>query len=234
MAVAIMFPLLGGLFFIVNNEKLIPSLIFVLIGTLVSFILYVCYLLKKDVYFYQLALGFFSWGASFGFGSWLVFTTVVSGSLIKIIPFYMTFSFSALIFAVYSVSLFLKYHIDFKKHEGFYLEGLDFSTGIIDPLKTRFFNSKIDQKEIAHSPFFLPIKVFLFFAIPIGGAGCAVLMRHIGESSRLIILALAMYSLSIMSIIGGMPGFYSIFALAKLQIRHRKWFVLKTDKKPVK
>jgi hypothetical protein len=227
-AILIFFPLFGGIYYIVNQERLFPSLVFIAIGDVVTIVLFICHLINKKSYFFQIAIGFVSLGISFGFGGWLVFTTILSSALKNMISTPITYSFSALVFLSYSIVLFMRYHIDFKKNEHKYLKGLDFSTGIIDPLKTKLFNPKLDQNEIAKSPFVFPIKIFLFIAIPLGGVGCVAIMGHLGNSVQFIIFALAMYTLSTISIIGGMAGYYSLFTLARLQIKHKKWFLLIT------
>lgn len=218
----------GGIYYIVNQERLFPSLIFIILGDSISALLYGCHLANKKYYFFQLALGFFSWGVSFGFGGWLVFTTILSGALRNIVSTPITYTISALIFLSYSTVLFMRYYIDFKKNEHKYLKGIDFSTGIIDPLKTKLFNAKLDQKEIEHSPFFLPVKLFLFIGIPLGGIGCVLLLSHLGESIKFILFALTTYSSSIIGIVSGMAGYFSLFTLARLQIKHKKWFQLAT------
>jgi hypothetical protein len=227
-ATIIFFPLFGGVIYIVNQERLFPSLVFIATGDIVTLILYICHLLYKKSYFFQIAIIFFIVGSIFAFGGWLAFTAMLSNILKNNISSLICYIVSAMIFLSYSIMLFIKYHVDFSKNEHSYLKGIDFSTGIIDPLKTKLFNSKINENEIAHSPFFIPVKILLFIGMPLGAAGSVILFKHAGESTLVLVLGLASYCLSIIGIISGMPGYYSLFTIARLQIKHKKRLLLIT------
>jgi hypothetical protein len=227
--VLLFFPMFGGIYYIVNQERSVSFFNFHhAMGIVSRHCSMVVIWQTRNIISFNWHLVFFRWGVSFGFGGWLVFTTILSRALRNIVSTPITYTISALIFLSYSTVLFMRYYIDFKKNEHKYLKGIDFSTGIIDPLKTKLFNAKLDQKEIEHSPFFLPVKLFLFIGIPLGGIGCVLLLSHLGESIKFILFALTTYSSSIIGIVSGMAGYFSLFTLARLQIKHKKWFQLAT------
>jgi hypothetical protein len=222
----ILFPLFGALYFFINEENQWPLIVFISVGYFISLFLLFCHLINKKLYFFQIAFSFFGFIGALFFGSWLVFTEVISMAFKYFIPAPTTYTCSAMIFLSYTVALFLRHYIVFKNNEHNYLKGIDFSTGIIDPTKTKLFNPKIADGQLYDSPFFLPVKLFLFVAIPLGGVGCVVLMQHVGESLKLIIVAITGYSLSMIGLVAGMNVFFSLFNLVRLQIKYKKWFQL--------
>jgi len=207
------------------DYRVIPTL-FLLVGYVLTIILMVFYYLNKHSYFWQLASGFISILYILGLGSWMIFTGLLAKTLQGYVPIYITVLSSFLFCSIYAVTFFMKYYNNFNKNEGSYLQGIDVEKGIIDPHKTRFYRNKIGSDEIGKSSMTLPIRIFVFILAPIGGGGCGLLMRHVGSPVQFIVLAIAMYVLTIAMIAGGMHGYFSLYILAKLQIKHRKCFRL--------
>ena len=193
----------------------------------VSLILFAVYLTNRNIYFWQIATIFVPVSLSFGLGSWLVFTWILAKTFSPFVPVPFIIAVSVVFFCLYFFLLFLKYLEDFQRNRDRYSRGIQYTSGIINPSETNFYNPKIGEEQIEKSPFVLPLKLLVWVGLPIGAGGCGLLMRHAGESVSYIVLAIIMYCGIIVGIFATIQGYFSLYILAGMQIKYRTWFRLK-------
>lgn len=209
---------------ILSIISLFPALIYVGVGLLFFTFLLIATSLQKSIYLWRVLSVGFAFFYLLVLGNWIIFTSILAASLKSIFYQPLIYLFSGVFFLVLYMITFLKYFSDFKANELQVVNSLHIENGVIDPSNARVHSDTIEANQMANSPFVLPVKLFFWLGIPLGGGGCALMMNHIGASSQMVIIAFGVFSTLIIGIISCMPSYFAVYVFAYLQIKHRKWF----------
>ena len=213
--------------FVESFDLLLPAIFYVGIGIVLFSLSFILTSIQKDIYFWRIFGASITIAYIFVAGNWLCFTSILATSLHNVVSQPITYILSAFLFIALCTTSFLKHYSDFKRNERDIYKSLRIENSYIDPANARIHNEKIEEEQMAKSPFALPVKLFLWLGIPLGGGGCGLMMNHMGASSQLIVIAFATFSTLILGIISGMPSYFTVYVYAYLQIKHRKWFKIK-------
>jgi type III secretory pathway component EscS len=156
-------------------------------------------------------------------GSFINFVGCLHQILPNSIPLWVLFSSSSMLFLVYFSFCFSEYFKDYFITEKEPLKGIDTEKGEININEMRISNANVMDTILKHR-IWRPFQLFVLIVYPLGYGGIGLLTGRLQTHWRIGILGFAMFYLVLIWSLIAIKGFFMLYVVTRLQIKHRKWF----------